>query len=414
MAKKSVSQDWRSKNYNLGVRVSNQTINQLRAGKTFSQNVANFKKTGMTAEQREGLNRFYGKARVSSALGNGAGSAGRTTVTAKKVASNPVHARSSNARVADWSTTTFKAATVKPSSTVYKTPSNTSKPSAVKKSSKSFWSKAGGFVTNELLGIDDFKRTANYVRKGQWGKATKSAITGVTEAGSTIGAAVAAIPTGGLSLAARGGAVAARQGAKFGAKQAGKVAGKKAARVTLRGEVKTSLKGAAGTLAPKRIVKTVAAGSLKTGVKGAAKTARYASTGGSYAAGQAARRAAGVAGKGLSKVEPGLSKMAAKTPSKLAAKSAAKKATAAQGEATSARAAVKAAKGAAAKKSAQKAYTAAKAKADAAGKLSRSTNTAYQKANAARSTYRKGAVRAKAGVLAVQGVNKAKQRGKKK
>lgn len=67
--KKGVSADWKAANYSPAIKVSESTIQGLRAGKTFEGNVAKFK-TGATAEQREAMNRFYGKSRVNTALGS--------------------------------------------------------------------------------------------------------------------------------------------------------------------------------------------------------------------------------------------------------------------------------------------------------------------------------------------------------
>jgi hypothetical protein len=67
--KKGVSADWKAANYSSAIKVSESTIQGLRAGKTFEGNVAKFK-TGATAEQREAMNRFYGKSRVDTALGS--------------------------------------------------------------------------------------------------------------------------------------------------------------------------------------------------------------------------------------------------------------------------------------------------------------------------------------------------------
>lgn len=67
--KKGVSADWKAANYSPAIKVSESTIQGLRAGKTFEGNVAKFK-TGATAEQREAMNRFYGKSRVDTALGS--------------------------------------------------------------------------------------------------------------------------------------------------------------------------------------------------------------------------------------------------------------------------------------------------------------------------------------------------------
>lgn len=80
----------------------------------------------------------------------------------------------------------------------------------------------GSFISNELLGIDDFRNTVSHASKGNWGAAAKSLSTGAFELGTSIGAAVAAVPTLGGSLAAKGAVVAGRQGAKVVAKETAK------------------------------------------------------------------------------------------------------------------------------------------------------------------------------------------------
>lgn len=392
----AVSKQWKAENYNRNIRVSNQTIDQLRAGKTFANNVANFKKTGMTAQEREAMNRFYGKARVSSALGNGGSSAGHTNITAQSVASNPVHVRShraAGARVADWASTTYKPAPVVKNTTTYRPPTNTSK-NSTKKTNKSFWSKAGGFVTNELLGFDDFKRTANYVSKGQWGKAGKSAFTGVAEFGST---AASLVFTGGAGIGVRAAASGAKFAAKAGAKTAAKTVVKKTARDALRKQVGADLKTAAKTIA-KAPLSTAFTGSLKAGTLGALKTGRYVAGTGKYVVGQTARRTVSAVGKGASKVSPALTSKAANVvPTRLAAKNA----TLAYNKANKALTALKTSG------ASKKEIAAAKAAKDAAAARSRSTWSAYNKAVKTGKAARvgKGGRRAKAVVLTTQAVN---------
>jgi hypothetical protein len=65
----SQQSNFKAVNFNKSIKVSESTIQGLRSGKTFEGNVAKFK-TGATAEQREAMNRFYGKARVDKALGS--------------------------------------------------------------------------------------------------------------------------------------------------------------------------------------------------------------------------------------------------------------------------------------------------------------------------------------------------------
>jgi hypothetical protein len=64
----------------------------------------------------------------------------------------------------------------------------------------SWLSSAGNFITDELLGVDDFQSAYSHARKGEWGAAAKSVGTGAFELGTTV-----ATPfTGGASLAAKG------------------------------------------------------------------------------------------------------------------------------------------------------------------------------------------------------------------
>jgi hypothetical protein len=73
----SQQKSFKATNFNTSVKVSESTIQGLRAGKTFEGNVAKFK-TGATAEQREAMNRFYGKSRVDTALGSPVASVNKT------------------------------------------------------------------------------------------------------------------------------------------------------------------------------------------------------------------------------------------------------------------------------------------------------------------------------------------------
>jgi hypothetical protein len=67
--KGKAAENWKAQNFDKSIKVSEATIQGLRAGKTFEGNVAKFK-NGSTAEQREAMNRFYGKSRVNTALGS--------------------------------------------------------------------------------------------------------------------------------------------------------------------------------------------------------------------------------------------------------------------------------------------------------------------------------------------------------
>ena len=111
----------------------------------------------------------------------------------------------------------------------------------------SWLSSAGHFVTDELLGVDDFKSAYSHAKKGEWGAAAKSVGTGAFELGTT----VAAPFTGGASLAAKGavvaGKVAAKEGAKVavqqGAKELGKVAVEQGAKTVSRTPVQAYASG---------------------------------------------------------------------------------------------------------------------------------------------------------------------------
>ena len=63
--------DWKKKNYDMGINVSQGTIDDMTSRKTPEGNFEYFKKNKPNAEQREGLNRFYGTERVNSALDGG-------------------------------------------------------------------------------------------------------------------------------------------------------------------------------------------------------------------------------------------------------------------------------------------------------------------------------------------------------
>lgn len=73
--------------------------------------------------------------------------------------------------------------------------------------------KAGKFVANELLGIDDVRRAAKYARKGEFKKAAKSAGAAVVEAGSTV------FP---IAAGAKVGSIAGKETARRVAKESGK------------------------------------------------------------------------------------------------------------------------------------------------------------------------------------------------
>jgi hypothetical protein len=233
-----VNADWKAKNYNMKIRVSEQTVQKLRTGKTFANNVAAYNKNGGDAQTREAMNRFYGTARVSKALGGG-------LTTSKSPESSAVKKGSSTVGPKVNPTINTK----KPSTrTNVKTLKQPARPSVA--------SSTGNFIKNELLGIDDFSKIGSEISKGHWWDAAKSYGTGVLELGTTVAAIVAAVPTGGASLGAKAAIVAGRQLGKQAIKTAVSQAGKQSA------------KGIA-----KSAVKTVATGSVRKGGRNVAKAA---------------------------------------------------------------------------------------------------------------------------------------------
>lgn len=236
-----VAKDWKKKNYNTSVKVSEATIQGLRDGKTFEGNVAKFK-SGATAEQREAMNRFYGKNRVGAALGDG---------VAKDFKSYPSNSYNVPNKTTNNPGPGYKGA----GSTNYKAPK------AKGPTMGSVGKNVGTFVQNELLGVDDFKRTVKYAKEGNIKGTVKSGAAGAAELGLTAATLVGSAFTGG----AVGGAVWGAKAATVAAKQAAKQGAKTAA--------KSTAKGATGTA--KKVVKTAVTGSpvkgTVKGVKAAAK-----------------------------------------------------------------------------------------------------------------------------------------------
>jgi hypothetical protein len=216
-----VSKDFKKKNFDMNIRVSEQSIQKLRAGKTFEANVARAKKTGLNVEDREAMNRFYGKTRVSSALGTATSSKANNAMTGIKASSVPPAKNPTTAGPG------FNGV----SSTNYKTPGAVGRTAAPKRSTMNqVASGTGNFIKNELLGVDDFSKLRGQMKKHQWKNMAKSLAEGSFELGTTIAAVAAAAPTGGGSLAARSAMVAAKQGGKSVAKTGAKMASKEAAK----------------------------------------------------------------------------------------------------------------------------------------------------------------------------------------
>lgn len=238
----SQQSDFKAKNFDKSIKVSESTIQGLRDGKTFEGNVAKFK-SGMTAEQREAMNRFYGKNRVGAALGAGVSTINKTY---------PANSYNIPNKTTNNPGSSYKGA----GSTNYTPP---------KKSGPSMGSMAGNFVKNELLGVDDFSRTVKYAKSGNIGGAIKSGLTGTAELGSTALTLVGSAFTGG----ALGGAVFGAKAAAFGAKAGVKAAAKQGAKQTAKTAAKSTAKATTGVA--KSVVKTAATGSVKTGVKNVGK-----------------------------------------------------------------------------------------------------------------------------------------------
>lgn len=272
-----VAKDWKKKNYNTSVKVSEATIQGLREGKTFEGNVAKFK-SGATAEQREAMNRFYGKNRVGAALGEGVATVNKTY---------PANSYNTPNKTTNNPGASYKGAGV----------SGYKAPKAKGPTMGSVGKNVGTFVQNELLGVDDFKRTVKYAKEGNIKGTVKSGAAGAAELGLTaatlVGSAFTGGAVGGAVWGAKAATVAAKQGAKAGAKTA----------------AKSTAKGATGTA--KKVVKTAVTGSpVKGAVKGVKATAK---------APKAAYKAAKGAGNVLVNVTPAAKAAAAATKTSKAA-----------------------------------------------------------------------------------------------
>ncbi len=241
----SQKSDFKASNFDKSIKVSESTIQGLRDGKTFEGNVAKFK-SGATAEQREAMNRFYGKNRVGAALGTGVSTINKTYPA--------------NSYNIPNKTTNNPGAGYKGASSTNYTPPKGKGPTM-----GSIGKNVGTFVQNELLGVDDFKRSVKYAKEGNVKGAIKSGLTGQAELGLTVASVVGSAFTGGATGAAlwgaKAGAVAAKQAAKQGAKTGAKTA------------AKSTAKGTTG--AAKKVVKTAVTGSpVKGTVKGVKAVAK--------------------------------------------------------------------------------------------------------------------------------------------
>ena len=331
------SKDFKKKNFDTSVRVSEQSIQKLRSGKTFENNIANAKKSGVSAQDREALNRFYGKSRVSSALGTGASTTSNNAMTGIKASNvGPAYNASMQNYTKPGSIKGVGSSFKGVSTSGYKAPRTaTPNRSGMNKAA----SGAGNFVKNELLGVDDFSKLRGQMKNRQFKNMAKSIGEGSFELGTTVGAVLAAIPTGGASLAGKAALVAAKQGAKTGTKKIAKDAIKASAKESAKTVVSKTGKVYAEASVKKATVGTVkggykvAKGTVKApvkgykGAKGAYKSAkstleaeRYAKS--SAGLGEARAMAAAAAAKKVTATATGAGKAAKKataTASKMTA-----------------------------------------------------------------------------------------------
>lgn len=312
--KKGVSADFKAANFNTGVKVSSSTISDLRAGKSFEGNVAKFK-TSATPEQREAMNRFYGKKRVDTALGSTVSSVNKTYGTSPG--------------------SSYKGA----STSGYKAP-KAATPGGLTKTGAS----VGNFVKNELLGVDDFSKLRGQMKKHEYKNMAKSTLAGSFELGTTVAAVAGSVFTGGATagalVASKAATVAAKQGAKAvvkqGAKTTAKNVGAKAAKAGTKAATGSALKGgmtvgkAAAKVPGKAVNAYKARGTVTPAIK-AAKATAATSTAASKAA-TTAYKAQKVVSAGKFSKELNTAHSAMKTAGKVGAsnRSAVTKLTAAQ------------------------------------------------------------------------------------
>lgn len=288
MAKKpkGVSKEFKATNFDTSIKVSSSTISDLRAGKTFEGNVAKFK-TSATPQQREAMNRFYGKKRVDTALGSTVSTINKTYGTSPGSSYNGA------------------------STNGYKAP-KAATPGGLTKTGAS----VGNFVKNELLGVDDFSKLKSQAKNREFKNMAKSTLAGSFELGTTTAAVVGSAFTGGAVgggyLAAKAATVAARTGAKAvvkqGAKTTAKKVGTKAAGAAVKAGTGSTIKGGIAVTkvtakVPGKLVNAYKArGTMTPGIKAAqatAKTTKAASDSASAAYAAKKTAAAGKAAKGL-------------------------------------------------------------------------------------------------------------------
>jgi hypothetical protein len=272
------SSDWKKKNYNMGIKVSNADVAGLKSAGSFEANVKKFKASGATVGQREAMNRFYGKARTDAALGSSV---------------SPVNKSYPSTAGKNSPGSSYRGAGAMPKASAPKGPNGASR--------------IGNFVKNELLGVDDFGNVVRHVKKGEFGAAAKSAATGAFELGTTAAAVVASVPTGGGALAGRvamagakqAGKQAIKQGAKHAAKPTAGAIASKAGLAAGKGAVKVgkaALTGKApirtGVKATGRGVAAVTRGTAGKAVVGAGKIAAKTPGGKTAIANEAAKKAA--------------------------------------------------------------------------------------------------------------------------
>ena len=188
-------------------------------------------------------------------------------------------------------------------------PSPGPKPKPPEKSSGLFGSvgnalkKAGSFVGNELLGLDDFGNVIKHAKNGDWGKAAKSLGAGAFEMGTTALMLVPGVGTA-AGAAIKAGAAAGKVGAKQVVKQA--VAKPMAQKV-----VSQASKAATKTKDGLKTAQTVVKKAASSGATKATQASKAAVQVGKKTAGAVKTQTAKIATKVVDNI-PGIGKAAAK------------------------------------------------------------------------------------------------------
>jgi hypothetical protein len=163
--------------------------------------------------------------------------------------------------------------------------------------------KAGSFVGNELLGLDDFGNVVKHAKNGDWGKAAKSLGAGAFEMGTTALMLVPGVGTA-AGAAIKAGATAGKVGAKQVVKQA--VAKPMAQKVVSQAS-KAATKTKDGLKTAQAVVKKAAS----SGATKATQASKAAVQVGKKTAGAVKTQTAKIATKVVDNI-PGIGKAAAK------------------------------------------------------------------------------------------------------